>query len=83
MNVVDADVEQMARKMISMRGMDPDQLVQAGSPTIYGTPKGDMFAVVPGAEEELWRSYTGIAREYLNLARTITLPGVEIAEAAE
>lgn len=64
-------VEKMARAMILGCKGDPDMLVQPGTPQVYGTPMGDVFAVTPGAQVPLWTNYTGVARAALELAKEI------------
>lgn len=67
--VIEFEVEKMARTIVTAGGLDPDTLVQLGDPRVYGTPLGRAFMVMPGAEEPLWRSYVPMARASLALAR--------------
>lgn len=65
---VDADIEWLAKQLITMGGSDPNTLVQVGQPHVYGTPNGPAFMVLPGAETPLWRLYIPAARAALDLA---------------
>ena len=67
-------IEKTCRALIESgsRGkVDPETLVQAGTPTIYGTPSGDVFAVAPGAECELWRMYIPTAKNLLGIVQKV------------
>lgn len=74
-DVIEREVESLARTIVMEGGMDPDMLVQIGEPRVLGTPHGRAVAVTPGAEEPLWRAFIGMARAALALAREqLTLP---------
>jgi hypothetical protein len=71
---IDPVVEKAARAIIiSSSGgkADPDMPVQAGTPNVYGTPGGDVFAVSPGAEVPMWRMYIATARALLEVVRGV------------
>lgn len=71
MTDIDPSIERMAREIIKGFNGDPDMPVQAGTPQVYGTPAGDVFAVAPGADTPLWRLYIPAAGAMLALARQI------------
>jgi hypothetical protein len=62
-------IEKLARSLIECGGGDPNQMIQVGRPTIYGTPQGEAFSVTPSAAEPLWWSYKGAAKLALEMAR--------------
>lgn len=79
MKEVAPEIERMAREMLIANNADPDLLVQPGTPQIYGTPGGEVFMVVPGAEQPLWRFYINAATKFLDLAKKISAESVEKA----
>lgn len=71
---VDKRIEKMARALVKAGGADPDQLLQAGRPQMYGTSQGEAFAVVPEAATPMWRFYITAARTTLEIAAKIDEP---------
>lgn len=55
--------EKLARKLVTINGANPDQLVQLGQPDMYGTSAGRAFAIDPSKGKPLWTFFIAAARE--------------------
>jgi hypothetical protein len=70
-DAIEPEIEELARGLVKDGGADPDIMVQAGDPHIYGTPQGRAIMVMPGAAVPLWRMFIPAARKALALADSI------------
>lgn len=63
--------EKIARAIILACKGDPDLIVQLGTPNVYGTPNGDVFAVNPSAGLPMWRMYQGMAKTVYGIVKDV------------
>ena len=70
-DLIEPEIEQLARELVKDGGADPDTLVQVGDVHMYGTPQGRAFMVTPGAAVPLWRLYIVAARKAPALADVV------------